>query len=98
MITTKDHGPFGIEIICEPDDEYEYFRCDSSLAGLFYLRHKDGLVNIFFVKSDGSGYWSEESFEYSKMKNRDTCIITRVTERISDTKLTKAQYDAIRNN
>ena len=97
MITVTDCGPLGIKITCEPDDEYEYIRCDSSLAGLFYLRHRDNVAHVFYIK-DKKGYWSEDSFPYDQMRNKDSCKITKVTEKISDIKLTKEQYNSIANN
>ena len=55
MITSKKVPPF-IEITCEPDDEYQYFQCESSVAGLFFMRDKDGKANICIIENDNVKY------------------------------------------
>ena len=78
MISTRKLPPF-IEVTCEPDDEYQYLKCESSVAGLFFVRVKDGKANIFTVQN-GEGVWSENTYNISDMRPTDTCDISVVEE------------------
>lgn len=98
MVTIEDMGFVGFKIVCEPDEEYTYLRCNSSVAGLFYVRvNKENMGNIFCY-NDGVFSWSEQAFNMSEMKNKETCKITIVENKISDLLPTKEQYYAARNN
>ena len=96
MITTKKIPPL-VEITVTPDNEYEYLRCDSSVAGLFFIRHKDGLGNIWVYKND-KGTWGDTSFKISEMRDTHTCTTSVVTEQIVVSLPTKKDYEASKYN
>ena len=96
MITTKKVPPF-IQITCEPDDEYQYIQCESSVAGLFFMRNKNGKVNIFTVEND-KGVWSENTYNLSDMNPTETCWDFVVTEKTVRLLPTKDAFEAKDNN
>ncbi len=96
MITTKKVPPF-IQITCEPDDEYQYIQCESSVAGLFFMRNKNGEVNIFTVEND-KGVWSENTYNLSDMNPTKTCHISVVTEKTVRLLPSKEVFEAKDNN
>ena len=113
MITTKKVPPF-IQITCEPDDEYQYIQCESSVAGLFFMRNKNGKVNIFTVEND-KGVWNENtdnlsdmnpnlflfvqfSKEGAKIHLSETCWAFVVTEKTVRLLPTKEAFEAKDNN
>jgi len=96
MITTKRVPPF-IEVTCEPDDEYQYMRCESSVAGLFFLRHKNGKANIFTVQNN-QGVWSDSTYDLSDMKAQDTCDTFIVEEKTVRLLPTKEAFEASKYN
>jgi hypothetical protein len=95
MIITKKVPPF-IEVTCEPDDEYKYLKCESSIVGLFFLRVKDKKANLFVVQND-IGVWGDD-LDMSDFRPNTTCDVTEVTKKIKITLPTKAVYDNIGNN
>jgi hypothetical protein len=97
MITTKKAYPY-VEVTCEPDDEYEYWKCESTVAGLFFIRDKDGLSNIWVAGDDGEGIWGEKAYDSSKMKPEESCSISRVTETVTRTLPMKKALEAAKFN
>jgi len=99
MITTKKAYPY-IEITCEPDDEYQYIRCDSSAAGLFFIRHRlrSRQCNIWIFK-DGEGRWGEDIlFDLETAEVSATCKMSRVTEPVTITLPTREVYESSKFN
>jgi len=96
MITTKKVPPC-IEVTVTPDEEYEYIKCDSSVAGCFFLRHKDGLMNIWTF-TNNEGVWGSDVFETRQIQPSETCKMSVVTEQIVVTLPSKGDYDASGNN
>lgn len=91
-IEIEDYGSLGVLVECSPDDEYTYYRCESLVCGLFYLRCKDGLCNIFVVNNDRVGEWSEKTYNKSDMRNKETCEVTEVKKSERFLLPTKDQY------
>lgn len=96
MISTRKLPPF-IEVTCEPDEEYQYLQCESSVAGLFFVRVKDGKANIFTVQND-EGAWSENTYNISDMRPTDTCNISVVEELVVRLLPSKEAYEASKYN
>jgi len=97
-VTTKDRGVLGTEIICEPDDDYGYVRC-ASKVGVFYLRFHDDddTVNVWAF-TDGIGFWDHRDMSFAEMCHKDEVDMITITERTSDTLLSKEQFYASKNN
>ena len=96
MITSKRVPPF-VEVTCEPDGEYQYFKCESSVAGLFFMRGKDGKANICIIENNNVK-WSENTYNLSDMNPTHTCHISVVTEKTTTLLPTKEVFDARENN
>jgi hypothetical protein len=80
MITRKNLGMLGIEVTCEPDEEYEYLHCkDTEDNSNFFLRLLDDTINIFEVNN---GCWNLTDFKFSKMPREDL-VITTITRKVS---------------
>jgi hypothetical protein len=97
MITVKRIPPY-VEVTCEPDDEYEYLKCESNVSGLFLIRCKNGQGNIWIIEGDGNGIWSEESYDLSKMNPAATCEVSKVIETETWMLPSKSQYESAKFN
>jgi hypothetical protein len=65
-------------IECEPDDKYNYYACESTVAGLFIVRERDGKCNIFV-----NNKWGKDFFDFSQMRPQPTCNIVRIVKKKS---------------
>ena len=99
MITVRSIPPF-LEITCEPDETYGYVQCESSIAGLFFIRYKHGEseANIWVLGDEKKGTWSEKTYNLYDLVPKETCKAFPVKETVRRILPTKNDWEAANNN
>jgi len=54
VITATQTGR-NYRVIVEPDDDYTYYRCDSNVSGLFFIREVAGIGEMFMARKGWEG-------------------------------------------